>query len=277
MESQIIYGDCIEEMRDIPDKSIDLIITDPPYFLPALHYQTRREFRRNFGDLGVMEGFFKEVFKQFNRILKEEGTMYIFCDGQSYPLFYYHLYPMCKSVRPLIWDKGTSINGYSWRHQHEIIIFAEMPKAKPVPSGDGDILKCGVIKVDNREHPAQKPTKLLKQFIAKSSKIGDMILDPFAGSGSVLRACLSSQRNYIMIEKEEKYYTMMIERAKRPTQETLQGGKLIPLNDDGGTNFTKSSADDFPTESLIGVKRESDDSPNSPHDSLKIKEEANFS
>ena len=52
---------------------------------------------------------------------------------------------------------------------------------------------------------------------------------------------------------------------------------LEKLNDDGGTNFTKSSADDFPTESLISVKRESADSPNSPHDSSTIKEEANFS
>lgn len=227
MENQIIYGDCMDELPKLPDKCVDVIITDPPYFVPAIHYQTRKQFSRNFGDLGVMEYFFKNAFNQFSRVIKPEGTIYIFCDGQSYPLFYYHLYPFCKSIRPLIWDKGTSINGYSWRHQHELVIFAEMPQAKPVPSGDGDILRCSAVKVDKREHPAQKPTKLIKQFIAKSSKVADVILDPFAGSGSVLRACLSTKRNYIMIEKEEKYYKMMVERAKNPTQATLEGGRLM--------------------------------------------------
>ncbi len=118
MESKIIHGDCIDEMQQMEENSVDLIVTDPPYFLPANHYQTRKQFSRNFGDLGILEHFFKDVFKEMVRVLKPTGRLYIFCDGQSYPLFYYHLYPYCKSVRPLIWDKKTSINGYSWRHQH---------------------------------------------------------------------------------------------------------------------------------------------------------------
>lgn len=217
MESKIIHGDCIEEMKKLPDGSIDLVITDPPYFIPAQHYQTRKNFSRNFGDLGVMEFFFKEVFKQFKRVVKPEGRIYIFCDGQSYPLFYYHLFHFCKNVRPLIWDKKTSINGYSWRHQHELILFAEMPKTKPVPSGDGDILRCSAVKVDKRQHPAEKPVELLKLLVEKSSKVGDIVLDCFAGSGSVMEACLQCNRKYIMIEKELDYFQVMEARTKSPT------------------------------------------------------------
>jgi len=197
--------DCIDGFKQIDDESINLIVIDPPYFLPAVHYQTRKQFSRNFADLGILEHFFKDVFKEFKRIMKKDGIIYVFCDGQSYPMFYYHLYPFCKSIRPLIWDKKTSINGYSWRHQHELIIFAEMPQAKPIPSGDGDILRFNAVKVDTREHPAEKPIELLKVLISKSSKEGDLVLDCFAGSGSTLQACKELKRNFIGFEKAREY------------------------------------------------------------------------
>ncbi len=212
--NKIIQGDCLEVMKDIPDNSIDLVLTDPPYFLPATHYQTRKSFSRNFSDLGILEHFIKDFFNEVKRVIKDDGVIYVFCDGQSYPLFYYHLYHFCKSVRPLIWDKKTSINGYSWRHQHELIIFAQMPKGKPVPTGDGDILRMSAVKVDERKHPAEKPAELLSLLINKSSKENDIVLDPFAGGGSTGVACKNLNRNYILIEKEPEYIKICEERIK---------------------------------------------------------------
>lgn len=218
--NKIHQGDCLNLMKGLPDNSVDLICIDPPYFLPAIHYQTRKQFSRNFADLGILDHFFNDLFKEFSRIIKQTGTIYCFCDGQSYPLFYYHLYPFVKSLRPLIWDKKTSINGYSWRHQHEIIIFAEMPEAKPVPSGDGDILRFSAVKVDNREHPAEKPVDLLIQLIKKSSKEGDLVLDCFAGSGSTFVACKQLNRNFIGFELSEDYYK---NTEKKLAQTNLNG------------------------------------------------------
>ncbi len=205
-KTKIIHGECIEELRDMEENSVDLVVIDPPYFVPAQHYNTRKAFKRNFGDLGVMEFFFKEVFKELTRVLKPTGCLYVFCDGQSYPIFYYHLYQYCKSVRPLIWNKKTSINGYHWRHQHELIIFAQMPENVKVPTGDGDILEYRAVKVGERIHPAQKPVDLLKRLIEKSSNEGDIVLDCFAGSGSLGDACKELKRNFILIEKELDYY-----------------------------------------------------------------------
>ncbi|MFW9952264.1 MAG: hypothetical protein ACFFKA_19255, partial [Candidatus Thorarchaeota archaeon] len=87
------------------------------------------------------------------------GFIYIFCNDDSYPLFWYYCYPFSKNVRTLIWDKITSFNGYGWRHQHEIILYAEMPESPKITTGDGDILKDRAVKVDNRDHPAEKPFK----------------------------------------------------------------------------------------------------------------------
>jgi len=214
--------DCIDGFKQIDDESINLIVIDPPYFLPAVHYQTRKQFSRNFADLGILEHFFKDVFKEFKRIMKKDGIIYMFCDGQSYPMFYYHLYPFCKSIRPLIWDKKTSINGYSWRHQHELIIFAEMPQAKPIPSGDGDILRFNAVKVDTREHPAEKPIELLKVLISKSSKEGDLVLDCFAGSGSTLQACKELKRNFIGFEKAREYSEIANNRLDNSNKEEIK-------------------------------------------------------
>ena len=209
METNKIYNiDCMDGFERMGDNSVDLIVIDPPYFLQAVHYNTRKKFRRNLSDLGILEHFFRDVFKEMIRVLKPTGRIYVFCDGQSYPIFFYHLYPFCKSVRPLIWDKKTSINGYSWRHQHEIIIFAEMPESKPIPSGDGDILRCSAVKVDKRTHQAEKPIELLKRLIKKSSKEGDLVLDCFAGSGSTLIACKQSNRRYIGFEKSLEYFNI---------------------------------------------------------------------
>lgn len=228
--NKIINADCLEEdgLKSLPDASIDLLVTDPPYFLPVIHYQTRKKNVRNFADMGIVEHFFKDVFKEIQRVMKPSGRLYIFCDGQSYPIFYYHLYPFVKSLRPLIWDKKTSINGYSWRHQHELIIFAEMPEARPVPSGDGDILRFNAVKIDERSHPAEKPVELLMQLIKKSSVEGNIVLDPFGGSGSTARAAQNLNRRFIVFEKGKDY----AENAERKLSEKqLKIGELKGVAD----------------------------------------------
>lgn len=199
-------GDCLDVMAEMPPNFVNCIVTDPPYFVPAAHYSTRTQFKKNFADLGIMDSFFKIFFREVGRIMKQDGSIYVFCDGQSYPVFYWHLYPYVKMLRPLIWDKKTAYTGFGWRHQHEIILWAEMPECKPINTGDGDILRTAAVRVDERIHPAQKPIELLKKLIEKSSKPGDIIFDPFAGSHTTIQAAKDSGRNYIGCELNFDYY-----------------------------------------------------------------------
>jgi site-specific DNA-methyltransferase (adenine-specific) len=215
-------GDCLEVMKTLPDGSVDAVVTDPPYFLPAQHYQTRKVFRKNFSDLGILEHFFRDFFDEMKRILRASGCFYVFCDGQSYPLFWYYAFQMSKSVRPLIWDKGTSINGYFWRHQHELILFGEMPESRPLPTGDGDILRARAVPVDTREHPAEKPAELLGKI---TSKCGDLVLDPFMGSGTTGVACVQTGRSFIGIEIDAGYFAIA---QKRIAEAQLQ--MRLPLD-----------------------------------------------
>ena len=126
--NKIHLMDCMEGMKEIPDKSIDLIVTDPPYFLPTQSYVGVRGsgyIKRHLADTSILRGFFKQVFSEMDRVLKATGTFYVFCDAQSYPIFYDVMFPHCKHVRLLIWDKIVSYNGYTWRHQHELIAWGE--------------------------------------------------------------------------------------------------------------------------------------------------------
>lgn len=198
-------GDCLEVMRDMADASIDAIVTDPPYFVPAVHYGTRKTFPRSLSDLGMLEHFYRDVFAEFARLLRPTGMAYIFCDSHSYPVFYTVAYRQFAKQRGLIWDKMNSLNGFSWRKQHEMILFAEMAESECVKTGDGDVIKCRAVPIDTRDHPAEKPVELLRALIRKSCKPGSVVLDPFAGSGATGEAALRENCTPVLIEREVDY------------------------------------------------------------------------
>ena len=202
----IYHGDCRELLADV---RADVLLTDPPYFLPAAHYNVRSGTSKSIGDLSILEYYFKGLFAEFADSLSAQGTAYVFCDGQSYPIFYRAAYMAFKKLRPLIWDKLVSINGYSWRHQHELILFGEMADAPSVATGDGDVLKGSAVPIAERLHLAQKPIEILRKLLSKST---GTVLDPFCGSGSSLVASLQIGRTAIGIEIEERYCEIAAKR-----------------------------------------------------------------
>ncbi len=204
---KVITGDCREVMAGMEAESVDIILTDPPYFLPATHYQTRAKWPRSFGDLGILESFFRDFMEQSARVLKKGGELYLFCDGQSYPIFYYHAYFNFHAVRPLIWDKLNCCMGYGWRHRHELILYAtKSPNQRA--SGYGDVLQFKPVSVNSRIHPAEKPVKLLKFILEQAAPPRARVLDPFAGSGSTGIACFQLGLDFTGIEISSDYATV---------------------------------------------------------------------
>ncbi|KKN22236.1 hypothetical protein LCGC14_0917370 [marine sediment metagenome] len=210
----IYHGDCHEILPTL--EKVDLVLTDPPYFLPIQSYVGTRGNgyqKRMIGDLSVLKGYFELVFSDFEKVLNETGTYYIFCDAKSYPIFWQVMFPLCKNVRLLIWDKQISYNGYTWRHQHELIAWGELDKTDRIPTGDGDVIKCrGVLQAD-RNHPAEKPVEVMEKLISKHS--AGIVLDPFMGSGTTLFASKQLNRHCIGIEIEEKYCEIAAQRCSQ--------------------------------------------------------------
>ncbi len=209
----LYLGDCLEILPTLP--KVDAVITDPPFFHPVNHYVNARNaepVKQVLSDLSTMKHFFRIVCDALDKQLSNEGAVYWFCDGQSYGHSFEALYPHFKRVRPLIWDKLTSFNGYTWRHQHELIAWGEREKSPRIPTGDGDILKCRAVPVDERVHPAQKPIDLLEMLIKKTPP--GAVLDPFMGSGSTGLACQKLDRAFIGVEMEQKYFDIACERIE---------------------------------------------------------------
>lgn len=221
--------DCLDVLPRLPEACADAIVTDPPYFLPATHYNVRTGGFRSLADLGMLEHFFRDVFSAIRRVLKPQGSMYVFCDGQSYPVFYALAYCHFKRLRPLVWDKGTAINGFAWRHQHELILFAEREDAPAVKTGDGDVLRCRAVAIDDREHLAQKPVELFRRLIAKTTPPGGLVLDPFVGSASSGLAALGLGMRFLGIEKDATYCRLARERLAQPAGPLFTGSSQQSL------------------------------------------------
>ena len=214
--NEIIKGDSRELIKELPENSIDLLVTDPPYFVPAQSYVGKRgdSYRRKtLADATMLETAFIYIFELLSNPLKPSASAYVFCDGQSYPMVFKAMFPHFKYVRPLIWDKKVSYNGYTWRHQHEIIAWGEGFDAERIPTGDGDILRHSGVKQKDRLHDAEKPIQLIVDLIKKHGE-NKLILDPFAGSCPVAAGAKLTNNHFICFEYEQKNVDAGYERLK---------------------------------------------------------------
>lgn len=233
-ENGIYCGDARELARAIPDESVDLVVIDPPYFLSAQTYVGTREdgwVRRTVGDMSVLQTYFDVMFDELFRTLKPSGTAYVFCDGQSYPIMYRAMYPHFKYVRPLIWDKVVSYNGYTWRHQHEIIAWGEGFDAERIPTGDGDVLQFRGVLQKDRLHPAEKPLEVITKLIDKHAS-ATIVADFYTGSGPVPEAATRMGKRYLAFEIDPDTCIVARERV-RNTQPPL----FVPEPEQAKMNF----------------------------------------
>jgi len=224
MELNKIYQmDAIKFLKELPDNFVDVVITDPPYFQPATHYSPSRKqifTQKCISDLSILEHFFKDFLGELARVTKDDGFIYVFCDSQSYPLVFSGLYSYANRIRTIVWDKVTAFNGYTWRHQHELIAYVEMPLAKKVPTSDGDIIKSRVVKLEDRSHPAEKPLEVINKIVTKH-KDKKVFLDCFVGSGNILISAKQQGKDIIGCESQEEYFNLANKRLSKVTQEIL--------------------------------------------------------
>lgn len=218
---QLFQGDCLEVMKSIPDGSIDLILTDPPYVSPTVT-SIGRQVNKHIADLSIIKTYYRLIKKEFERILKADGSMFIFCD-EKYAMCLYEIFYGWKNTSIVVWDKGRIGMGRPFRKQHEFIFFAnrvssEYNKSENLQSYSS-ILKCSPVSGDEKTHISQKPVKLLEDLIKGFSNEGNTVLDCFMGSGSTGVACVNTGRSFKGIELDENYFNI----AKNRIDEAEKG------------------------------------------------------
>lgn len=203
-------GDCLELMKDIPDGSVDLVLTDPPYGMNFQSNYREKKYSKIENDtcLDWLDAFLQECW----RVLKPNSAIYLFCSWHKVDVFKKAAEKLFKIKNILIWEKNNTSMGDlkgSYSPKYEMIIFAH--KGRRVLNGFRypDVLTAK--RTGNKLHPTQKPVELLEIFVNSSSNDGETVLDTFMGSGSTGVACVNTNRNFIGIELDEGYF----EIAKR--------------------------------------------------------------
>jgi site-specific DNA-methyltransferase (adenine-specific) len=211
----IYHGDCREVMGLLT--GIDVVLTDPPFFMPATHYQSRANWRRTWGDTSILAIFWDVVTDGMLSALKRTGHLLTFCNHESYPVFYPILYGKLDYLKSLVWDKGHVGLGRVWRNQHELIIAARWSTSTFNEDGKlrADVLSFSATPSQHRDHPVQKPLALLTELAAVTAPDGGTILDPFMGSGSTLLAAQKLNLQAIGIEIEERYCEIAAQRLSQ--------------------------------------------------------------
>jgi len=205
-ESVTLYlGDCREIMPTLG--RVDAVITDPPFFMPAAHFQSRINWQRSWGDVSILGAFWAATLDLIIPRLRETGHFVTFCNGDSYPVFYPEMYRRFDVLKCLVWDKGHVGLGRIWRHQHELMIAARWDESFVSIGGKlhSDVIRVRATPSADRDHPVEKPPGLLRAVIEPITPAGAIVLDPFMGAGSTLIAARDLGRKAIGIDTEERY------------------------------------------------------------------------
>jgi site-specific DNA-methyltransferase (adenine-specific) len=216
----IYQGDCREVLPAL--EGVDTLLTDPPFFMPAEHYQSRIKWQRSWGDVSILAAFWSLILDALR--LKETGHAIVFGNADSYPVLYPEFYRRFDKISCLVWDKGHVGLGRIWRHQHELILAARWRTSYAEIDGRlySDVLRVDATPSSERHHPVEKPTKLLTDLLRPSTPTAGMVLDPFMGAGTTLLAAKALNLPAIGIEIEERYCEIA---AKRLAQGVFDFGE----------------------------------------------------
>ncbi|MCW3988823.1 MAG: DNA modification methylase [Candidatus Bathyarchaeota archaeon] len=236
-----VYHD--DSMSMIEDGSIDLIVTDPPMFLPRseeIELTGRTPMKRDVGSWDVVENPLEEFGRwaaDFYRVLKEGGSLYVFISDRFISSFRDILERAGFSIRTLItWHKTNprpQVRKYTYCMSTEHILFATKGSGHTFNwQGQAQMhnfIEAPIVAGAGRVHPTQKPVSILKKWIRISSNPGDIVLDPFAGSGSTGIAALELERDFVLIEKEKQYVDIIHERLIQATDFDLSTDTTEPI------------------------------------------------
>ncbi len=217
----LINEDSLDYMKKIPSGSVDLVLTDPPYNISkksGFKIGNNKKFSAMTNDFGFWDREELDLdilFSEFYRVLRKGGTLILFYDiWKINQVREFSVKYKFKQPRIGQWVKNnpTPINSNRNYLSNSIEYFFSFVKGKnPVFNSTYDKGVYNYPICHGRErigHPTQKPLGLFKDIIEKHSNIGDLILDPFAGSFTTAKACLDLNRKFICIEKDLKYFEL---------------------------------------------------------------------
>lgn len=231
----LIFGDGFSLIKNMPDKSVDLIVTDPPYGINFTKGYKSGSTELIQGDDGFTVMFFlDDILREYKRILKPNSALYIFTRFDVMPYWWIKLKNYFDAKNQIVWFKGGGGMGDlkgNFSYNYESIMFATNGKHQIRGKRDGSVWQIG--KCKQEYHETQKPVELIEKIISHSTDEGMVVFDPFMGSGTTGVACKNLNRNFIGIELNEDYY---LTAKKRIENHSPQGGLFFNSFETGLSN-----------------------------------------
>ena len=194
--------DAVEWLKTLSAESIDVVVSDPAYESLEKHRAVGTTTRLKHSKASSNDWFgifpnarFGELFAEVFRVLRPNSHFYLFCDAETM----FVAKPEAERAgfrfwKPLVWDKRTIGMGYHYRARYELILFFEKGKRRLNDLGVADIISVPRV---HRGYPAEKPSAVSEVLIAQSTQPGDIVADPFMGSGSVGVAAAKLGRRFV--------------------------------------------------------------------------------
>lgn len=242
MQVDLYNDDCLNVLKNLPDKSIDLIATDPPYLISATNgggtinkVKKLNESLKDLTTVDITKGYDIEQFgSEFIRVMKEIN-IYVWCDKAQIPDYFDFYVKQHKCKFDIIcWHKPNALPTYSNKYlsDTEYLLYFRKGKGKCFPKSYEDAKTYYIAPINHQDkkvfgHPTIKPLDITEKIIRNSSEIGQTILDPFMGSGTTGVACINTNRKFIGVELDENYFKIAQERinqAKSKWLDDLLGG-----------------------------------------------------
>ncbi len=258
---QILQGDCVQILKTLPEKSVDLIFADPPYFM-----QTQGELLRTSGEkfsgvedewdkfesLQAYDAFCKAWLGECRRVLKDSGSIWVIGSFQNIFRLGYIMQDLGFWIlNDVIWSKPNPVPNFKGTrlcNAHETLIWCSKSKGakytfnyKTMKHLNGDKQERSVWNIGicigserlkgtdgKKVHSTQKPEMLLEKVILSSSKQGDVVLDPFFGTGTTGAVAKRFGRHFVGIEQDESYAKIAASRIRQVSvvQNDISSGAL---------------------------------------------------
>jgi site-specific DNA-methyltransferase (adenine-specific) len=214
-QCKVFQIDAIDLLHTLSDNSIKLVITDPPYGIAyhSGHYKNKNPHVPILHDWNFQIGSF---FNEIDRILTQDGALYLFTRWDVYPLWANSIIGELKNKNCIIWMKNNWSAGDltgDFGNQYEEIMFITKGHHKIRGKRWSNIWQFPRIPFGQLNVPSEKPVKLLERAILASSDENDLVVDPFCGSGSVGVAALSNNRKVLLGDIDRKMVDMTLERV----------------------------------------------------------------
>lgn len=222
----LLLGDCVERIEDVPESSVDCVIADPPY--GGVEKLGMRQQLRDYVRDGTYDhpnddesifGTLNSLLKKLKEKLKVDAHVYIFTRWNYWPRLIATVEPHLEIKNRLIWDKkagGLSGGSTNYTNRVEDILFAiNGGRRKIAEEGSNPENMLEHPRLHEKQHPTQKPVPLMEELIGNSTVEGESVLAPFAGSGATLVAAERLNRCWTGIELEERWHNLAKERILR--------------------------------------------------------------